>query len=85
MSVRSEPIILQPIEDALCFLTCGVCQQKFKVSELKKILTNKLIHEFFEHLKKRQINLQFRPWVKKKISDLIKVCELCFMLVVSES
>jgi hypothetical protein len=64
-------------------MTCAVCQQKFKNHEIKKILTNKSIWEFFEHLKKRQIHLSYSP-IYRYSSNTAKICDLCFMLVVSE-
>lgn len=38
---------LKPITDTLAYLTCDVCQQKFKQEEITKSLTNRLIYQFF--------------------------------------
>lgn len=38
---------MRSITEALAYLTCDVCQQKFRQEELKKILTSRLINQFF--------------------------------------
>jgi hypothetical protein len=70
------------LTDALAFLTCAVCQQKFRSDEITKTLTDKLISQFFEHLKKRQIELSFTP-LHHRSNDISRLCDLCYMLVVS--
>lgn len=61
-----------------------MCLQTCNQSQISKILTNKLIINFHEHLKSRGINLSFRINFKK-ISSLSRVCDLCYSLVVAES
>lgn len=75
---------LRSLTDALAYLTCNVCQQKFSQEELSKVLTDRLIAQFFDHLRKRQMELSFSTPVKHT-SDTSRVCDLCYMLVVSES
>ena len=82
--VEEGPRSFKCLSDSFSFLTCAVCQQKFKQSELSKVLTAKLIKQFFNHLQKRQIALTFSNTPKPTV-DTSKVCDLCYMLVVSES
>jgi hypothetical protein len=35
------------LTQALAYLTCEVCQQKFKADEINKILTARMINQFF--------------------------------------
>jgi hypothetical protein len=70
------------LTEALAFLTCAVCQQKFRTAEITKTLTDKLIAQFFEHLRKRQIALTFPP-LHHRSKDVSRLCDLCYMLVVS--
>lgn len=72
------------LTEALAYLTCDVCQQKFRSQEINKILTARMINQFFDHLEKRQIELSFSIPCKHA-SDTCRVCDLCYMLVVSEA
>lgn len=35
------------LTEALAYLTCDVCQQKFRSDEISKILTARMINQFF--------------------------------------
>ena len=76
--------VSRSLTEALAFLTCAVCQQKFRSDEITKTLTDKLIGQFFEHLRKRQITLSFPP-LHHRSKDVSRLCDLCYMLVVSEA
>ena len=81
-SIPVQPKIITDISKVLAVITCSVCQQKFQNSEINKLVTHKLIWEFFEHLKKRKVELSFQPNYKYS-SNTARVCDLCYMLVVS--
>ena len=82
--VSINDTINRDLSDVLSLITCSVCLQKFQNAQITKLITHKLIWEFFEHLKKRNFELSYKP-NSKYSSNTARVCDLCYMLVVSES
>lgn len=81
-----KPRVKKSLTELLATVTCPMCQQTYHPSELCKNLTNKLIIDFYEHIKKRGVELSFKincNWKQK--SDVDRVCDLCYSLVVHEA
>ena len=80
---KQPPAVLRSLSDTLSYLTCSVCQQKYRPEEVAKMLTNKLIIEFLGHISKRQMSLSFKP-LDHLTTGKARVCDLCYNLVVAE-
>ncbi len=64
-------------------VNCRLCGVSFRKDSVKKILTNKLLFELVEHIKKRGKHV---PDLRIPENNTIycKVCNLCYSLVVAE-
>jgi hypothetical protein len=71
------------LDKLTCSVYCKLCVQIFKRDEARKTLTYKLLWELLQHLKKRGIHLPGIT-VSHNSTRQCRVCDLCYMLVVSE-
>ena len=71
------------LDELTCSVYCKLCSIIFKKDDASKVLTYKLLWELVQHLKKRNVHL---PGIKVSHSSTrpCRVCDLCYMLVVTE-
>lgn len=74
------------LDEISCSVFCKLCGLAFKKEDACKILTNKLIWELVQHMKKRGKTLNNISISSSftKSNTPAKVCNLCYMLVVGE-
>lgn len=84
VDAKPQSYIHKSLSELLEIVSCCMCLQTCNQAQISKILTNKLIIHFCEHLKKRGIELSFRINFKK-ITNFSRVCNLCYSLVVAEA
>ena len=71
------------MEELSCSVYCKLCGLLFKKDDASKILTYKLLWEFCKHLKKRGLTLKDIDFNHSSTRPC-RVCDLCYMAVVSE-
>lgn len=71
------------LDDLTCSVYCKLCGMIFKKDDASRTLTYKLMWELVQHLKKRGIHLSDIV-VKHQSTKPCRICDLCYMLVVSE-
>lgn len=73
----------KPLDQLTCSVYCQLCGMLFKKDDASKVLTQKLLYELVQHLKKRNVVL---PGIPPQHSNTrqCRVCNLCYMLAVAE-
>jgi len=71
------------LDDLTCSVYCKLCGLIFKRTDASKTLTDKLLWELVQHLKKRRTILK-DIHIQHNTTRPVRVCNLCYMLVVAE-